>query len=153
MSDEIVWSNLGEDVLWSSMAALAADFWAAYTALDGPRPQDDSDLDDDRLFLASMCAEDLVARADPRVLSLVEVLAATAPDRQALFFLGAGVLEDLVRSHGDTLVGAIVALAERSPRVRIALSGVWLGQPPGLSTETLAVLTPWLVEDDVTPFV
>jgi hypothetical protein len=147
MSEEIVWSDLGDERRWPSMSALAVDFWATYAAID--EPLGDSD---DHQFSASMCADDLAEHGDPRILPLVEVLAATAPDRQALFFLGAGVLENLVRAQGDAVVDDLVALAARSPRVRIALSGVWLARPPGLAPQTLAILTPWLVEDDVTPF-
>jgi len=95
----------------------------------------------------------LCSNGDLDALEIVVALAQSAPSRQALFDLGAGPLEDLLRGHGDRYVDQIVAAAAEYPRMKIALSGVWIDNPPTLQEGTVAKLIPWLGDDDTTPFV
>jgi len=48
-----------------------------------------------------------------------------APDH-ALDYLGAGPLEDLLRYHGAEVIEAMEREAERSPKLRLALGGLYL---------------------------
>jgi hypothetical protein len=95
----------------------------------------------------------LSRNGDPDALEIVVALAQSAPSRQALFDLGASPLEDLVRGHGDRYIDQIVAAAAEYPRMKIALSGVWIDNPPTLQEDTVAKLMPWLGDDDTTPFI
>ena len=57
---------------------------------------------------------------------MVLALVATAPDEDALAYVGAGPLEDLVKAHGDELVDELESEARQDPRFDAALRGVWL---------------------------
>jgi hypothetical protein len=73
-------------------------------------------------------AIDSVMRAGgPDAVRVIEMLAAGAPDTDALRKLGAGFLEDLVRWHGLALAAELGAALERQPRLRVAVSVVRVG--------------------------
>lgn len=55
------------------------------------------------------------------VVALIEA----APTDEALAFVAAGPLENVVRLYGDRLSPLIVARAETDSRLRLALQGVW----------------------------
>jgi hypothetical protein len=101
---------------------------------------------------ANNLVDALCRNGDPDALEIVVALAQSAPSRRALFDLGAGPLENLVVGHGDRYMDQIVVAASEYPRLKIALSGVWVGNPPTLQEDTVAKLLPWLGEDDTTPF-
>lgn len=141
---------------WDSLASLCADYWGVYEALGG-----DHDGEDLKQFqreytagegAASNFVMDLPIGPDPRIKAVLVALAESAPTRQSLFFLGAGPLQDLVNDHGDDVIQWLIDTAERVPRFRIALSGVWVSEPTRLSPSTLQRLTSRLGEDDAMPF-
>jgi hypothetical protein len=57
----------------------------------------------------------------PLILALVE----RAPDDEALAFVAAGPLEDLVRRHGVAFADRLIGHTRRDPRFRQALAGIW----------------------------
>lgn len=62
-----------------------------------------------------------------------------APE-EALGYLGAGPLEDLLARHGERSIAAIEREARRNPRLRIALAGVWrntIAEPVWLRVQAL----------------
>ena len=63
----------------------------------------------------------------PDAVRVIEMLAAGAPDTDALLNLGAGFFEDLVRWHGLALAGELDAALEREPRLRVAVTAVRVG--------------------------
>jgi hypothetical protein len=62
-------------------------------------------------------------RAWPVILALIEA----APNEEALAFVAAGPLEDLIQSHGNDFADRIIERARRDPRFRSALRDVWAG--------------------------
>lgn len=69
---------------------------------------------------------DLIRDGRPEVAwRLIVALVEAAPTEQALSFVGAGVLEDLIREFGDRLVEQIVSQATADQRMRDALRSVW----------------------------
>ncbi|QXC61068.1 hypothetical protein KSP35_22605 [Aquihabitans sp. G128] len=64
---------------------------------------------------------------------MVEQLASSAPDEEALSRLGAGALEDLLEQHGPQLVTALEDAVRQSPELRTALTSVWYsGRDPAV---------------------
>ncbi len=57
----------------------------------------------------------------PQLLELVD----TAPDREALAYIGAGPLEDLLLQHGPTVIDRIELEVRRRPKLVEALANVW----------------------------
>jgi hypothetical protein len=154
IDEEVDGEIVGVVVTWPDAEAVAVDYWGYYVANDrfnADRPirlRGTTKEDAAHTLVDKLCAD-----ADPKALGLVVALASSAPDRESLFYLGAGPVEDLVRTHGDALVGDVLAAAAQHPRFKIALSGVWLEVPPKLQAQTLAKLMPWLGDDDTTPFI
>jgi hypothetical protein len=62
-----------------------------------------------------------VDQAWPLILALIE----QAPSDEALAYVAAGPLEDLIHAHGAEFGDRIVDQARRDPRLRQALGGVW----------------------------
>jgi hypothetical protein len=56
---------------------------------------------------------------------LLEALAMAAPDEQALAFLGAGPIENAIRSASSVLIDRIEGAARRNERFRLALRCAW----------------------------
>ena len=63
--------------------------------------------------------------ASPGIVELLVALANAAPNDQALAYLGAGPLKDLVRQHGAKFVDAIDQSAHASQSFQFALGCVW----------------------------
>jgi hypothetical protein len=128
--------------------------WRVRKALDEFYPGWDGIFHESEQQEAAHDLVDALARnGDPDAVEVVVTLAQSAPSRRALFDLGAGPLEDLLVGHGDRHIDQIVAAATAHPRMKIALSGVWIGNPPTLNEDTLAKLMPWLGDDVTTPFI
>jgi uncharacterized protein DUF6869 len=68
----------------------------------------------------------------PLIVALVEA----APTEDAISFIGASVLEDLIREFGDRLVEQIVAQATADRRMRHALQSVWGWEDVSVSLRT-----------------
>lgn len=82
-------------------------------------------------------AEDEVrsALSDPlEAVPLLVALADAAPDEEALAYLGAGPVEDLLVEHATIVVTALEAAAARNPRFRYALRCAWFDDkvPPSV---------------------
>jgi hypothetical protein len=60
-----------------------------------------------------------------RAWSFILLLIEHAPNEQALGWVGAGPLEDLLASHGAGLIARVEDLASRDRRFRSCLSHVW----------------------------
>lgn len=66
-------------------------------------------------------------RRDPgEALALGVDLANACSSAQALAYLGAGPVEDLVKAADDALFGRILRAARTSPRFRRALATIWI---------------------------
>lgn len=115
---------------WTSLAQWAAAWVLEYRSTQaGVAPAIDLDM----LLRFERPAWQLEA-----VLALVD-----AADAEELGMVGAGPLEDLIRCEpmGEDLLTVIDDLAQRSPRFRSALSGVWLGDDvPEVARNRLAEL-------------
>lgn len=62
---------------------------------------------------------------NPGIVELLVALADAAPDDLALATLGAGPLEDLIRSHAEEFVEQLDQAARQNARFRYALRCVW----------------------------
>lgn len=64
--------------------------------------------------------------ADPREgWHLVRELIQAAPTEDALLYVAAGPLEDFLSKHGRPFIALITSAAEKDPRMKRALGGVW----------------------------
>ena len=71
-------------------------------------------------------AIDRLVREDPtQAWAVVTELVAQCPSDEALFYVAAGPLEDLLAKHGPEVIDRIEEAARRDPKVRLCLSGVW----------------------------
>lgn len=64
--------------------------------------------------------------ADPRqgwflLLALIQA----APTEDALLYVAAGPLEDFLSKHGRSVISLLTSAAEKNPRMKRALRGVW----------------------------
>lgn len=69
--------------------------------------------------------EDAVERLGDEVVPLLIALADGAPDEASLAYLGAGPIEDAVRSGSAVLIDRIEGAAQRNDRFRFALRAAW----------------------------
>ncbi len=76
------------------------------------------------LAWASDEVSERVDSSDPTIVPFLGELARAAPDSQAIAYLGAGPLEELLATHGPRWVEEIDDLAGRDPAFRRALSAV-----------------------------
>jgi hypothetical protein len=78
---------------------------------------------------------DAIASDDDRAVPLMVALADAADDAQALAYLGAGPIEDVVLAGSPAVVDRIEGAAERSERFRYALRCAWFDGhiPPAVS--------------------
>jgi len=66
---------------------------------------------------------------DPNHLwTIIKALVVAAPDDNALSYIGAGPLEDLLSSHGERFIELIEQQADIDPKFRFCLAGVWQRQ-------------------------
>lgn len=104
-------------------AGLVAAYWEHHRRLSSEVREDR--LAADELTWASEFVRDSVRSEGVGVLELLCDLAAGAPDLQALAFLGAGPVEDLLADGDRTVVDAVDAAARRDPRFRTAVRCAW----------------------------
>jgi len=146
------WDDDGDVVTWPDTNTLVSDWWGVYLAngrFQKGTPRRETSTSEDA---AAAYVDSLAGAGDARAVPVLLALAEGAPDREALFFFGAGPLEDLVHAHGDRVVTTLVEAARSSRRFKIALSGVWPDRQRPLRSETMRMLTPWLGDDETTPF-
>lgn len=77
-------------------------------------------------FWAWEAVDDEVRAPSDRVFELLLTLAHEAKDDEALGYLGAGPVEDLVAWHGTRYLDEIEKWARRDPAFRKALSNIWI---------------------------
>jgi hypothetical protein len=70
--------------------------------------------------------DDLVRRDPDRGWEITCLLVNKANSDEALGFVAAGPLEDLLRKHGPAVIDRIEAASHEDARLQIALSGVWI---------------------------
>lgn len=83
-------------------------------------------LEADRTFWAWEAVDHEVSVPSERIFELLLALARAAKDDEALAYLGAGPIEDLITRHGSQLLDGIDQWARRDPAFRKALSDVWI---------------------------
>ena len=89
---------------------------------------DRADKGDNSLFWAWQAVEETVREGDvDEAWQLVLDLVAKAPDPMSLGLIGAGALEDLLWRAGDELIDRVEVEAPTNPRLREAISSVWIG--------------------------
>ncbi|WP_052667924.1 DUF6869 domain-containing protein [Nitriliruptor alkaliphilus] len=78
--------------------------------------------------IAAFLADQTSPSATPSeaVWETVMLLIETAPDDDALCWLGAGPVEDLAVHHGNAFIDQFVLAGRRDPRFRAALRCAWL---------------------------
>jgi hypothetical protein len=106
-------------VMWDSLLELASAYWAERPGepggVYGPAQQTVSNLIDSG---SSDCVD------------LLSALAATSPDDEAIVFVGAGPVEDLM-SHsgqGERFIDELERKAADDQRLATAIKSVWLGE-------------------------
>jgi CRISPR/Cas system-associated protein Csm6 len=71
-------------------------------------------------------AVDRLVRDDPtQAWAVVTELVTQSPTDEALFYIAAGPLEDLLAKHGPLVIDVIEHAAKRDPKIRRCLGGVW----------------------------
>lgn len=96
-------------------------------------------LDAERTLWAWEAVEEEVRSPTARVLKLLLALGHEAKDDDALAYLGAGPVEDLISWHGARYLDEIDQCARSDPAFRKALSNVWIAtQVPEAVHERLA---------------
>jgi hypothetical protein len=106
------------------MNELAAAYWEHYrlsTSKDRAERLRSSET-----FWAWEAVNDLVDERPQDVIPTLVALADAAPDDDALGYLGAGPVEDLINHHGSVVViDRVEGAARRNQRFRTALTGAW----------------------------
>ncbi len=125
--------------------AFAARYFEDWRAMPGTRAQRVEAADANHPSAGDVLDDLLLSRGRPEdawplVLALIE----RAPDDEALAYVAAGPLEDLVRHYPQTFADRLVENTRRDPRFRAALAGVWgLGDlPEPLRGQLLTLLAP-----------
>lgn len=98
--------------------AVVDGYWRHYQMRRTRQP------DADEFDWAWEAVDDAARRGVPGVVDLVVALAVTAPTDDALAYLGAGPMEDLLNQHGPRLVEEVKAAALQNPAVARALRSV-----------------------------
>jgi hypothetical protein len=112
-------------------------YWKNYALTHGSREER---VQADEWFWAWIEVEDSVRAASPDVFDLVLALVASAPNDDALNYVGAGPLEDLINWHGAAFVDRIEESARKNRAFRYALFGVRLSEEvPSAVRERLAL--------------
>lgn len=71
--------------------------------------------------------DQLVRRKPDQGWEVIRLLVNKAPSDEALAFVAAGPLEDLLKKHGPAVIDQIENECRENDRLRLALSGVWIG--------------------------
>jgi hypothetical protein len=109
-----------------------APLWVELTA----RSDLDKERDDNASAMFDFQYE--LVRDDPfKALALVKEILAIEDNPNVIALLAAGMLEDLIPAEDGPVVDAVVAEAERDPRFRHLLGGVWFSSISPTVTERL----------------
>ena len=117
--------------LWETDAQVAQTWWSE-------EPLTDRSATPARDFV-----DEQMRRGEPGVVELLQALVDAAPSEDALGYLGAGPIEDLISHyrHGPVVSVEVERHARQDPRFARAIAGVWLGSA-----------VPREVKDRLTPF-
>ncbi len=122
----------------SDLSQLVAAYWQHYHAsLAG------DNVGDDEWFWAWIEVESAVREPSGYVFELIIALIDAAVDDDALCYVGAGPLEDLVNWHGMMFLDKIEESARKDRAFRKALAGVRISENvPAVAQERLAPFMP-----------
>jgi hypothetical protein len=70
--------------------------------------------------------DELVCRDPEAGWRVTHLLLNTASSDEALAYVAAGPLEDLMKKHGLTVIDQVAIAARNDKRLQLALSGVWI---------------------------
>ena len=102
---------------------LAAGYWEHYRRTTSIDRAERLTADDTQWAWAAV--DDLVRSHPEAVVEVLVTLADTAPDDEALAYLGAGPVEDLIRNASDVVVDRIEGAACRNENFRTAVRCAW----------------------------
>jgi hypothetical protein len=92
---------------------------------------------------------DRIVRADlTRGWELTRLLLNKADSDQALGYVAAGPLEDLVDGYGDAALDVIEHACDGDPRLQLALSGIWLERDSPVRARWRALMTKYGFDDE-----
>jgi hypothetical protein len=86
------------------------------------------ELKQDEDFWAFQEADEIVRYDPERGWRLTRLLISKATSDEALGYVAAGPLEDLIHSRGSEFMETVASAARNDKRLQLALTGVWLGQ-------------------------
>jgi hypothetical protein len=69
--------------------------------------------------------DSLVRLSPSEAWEVTRILVNTAPSDEAIAYVAAGPLEDLLKKHGPLIIDCIENECQRNERLQLALSGVW----------------------------
>jgi hypothetical protein len=98
----------------------------------------------EELFWAWEQVRERVAENPAEGWALTHDLLLAAPDDDALMYVAAGPLEDLLKRAGESVIDDVITAARRDAKVRRALRGVWgrSGMKPHVVAEIERILGP-----------
>jgi hypothetical protein len=107
---------------WSTVSDLALEWWADSVPRTGRKRG--------WRTAAHPAVNELLEQGDPAVLTVVDALINEAASDGELDYVGASALEDLLCLHGHSaaFVDEVERRARQQPRLKLALSGVWLSR-------------------------
>jgi hypothetical protein len=125
--DACSYSGYDAQVEWASLGEMATRYWSDH-ARTGEAPYGPA-----QEFVA-----EFTEVGDPLVVEVIQSLVDADPTDVALDFVGAGPLEDLLshNRHGLTFVDEVDRRARRDPRLRAAVTGLWLSKDVPESVRT-----------------
>lgn len=127
-------NDFGAVYEWSSVEQLAIDYWRWQRL-----PSTDKEHDP---MAAWSCIADLMSAPAPKALEVIDAILALASDENELCGVGAGPLEDLLshNGHGEQFAAEVASRARYSPRLRRALSCLYLSDD--VPAQVRALLAP-----------
>jgi hypothetical protein len=125
---------------------LLQTFWTFYRSLDDAERAASPEVQ--KLGWASEMVGATMRRGGSVATEMLVALADSAPDDDAVIYIGCGPMEDLMFEHGDDAVDVLEEAARRHPKLRHALA---VAVPPReMSEESRARLQRYREERDST---
>ena len=121
-----------------SIEQIVDGYWRNYRLAGGDRKER---LEADEWFWAWIDVDHAVRIPTPRTFELLLALVGSSKDEEALAYVGAGPIEDLINWHGAAFLDQIEEAARRNQAFRRALAGVRVSRDvPKPVCDRLAVL-------------
>jgi hypothetical protein len=98
---------------------------------------------------ATDCLDEMVAQAPDAAVGFLVIATQRCADLEALCYLAAGPLENLLDAHGPRIISKLEQIAKVEPKFRLMLSGTW-GKTridPDVWTRLVAAVAPGPVID------